>query len=132
MSPQGSQRNSLATSYAKPPKPPGMPSRRFLIFEATVLLFRRLAARLVRIANTRNCWDNKESPDAEVVVPVERIELPTFGLQNRCSTAELNRRIEAIGERRYLAAWGRSSAARIPDLSAKGQNLRVRFCAVKR
>jgi hypothetical protein len=25
-------------------------------------------------------------------VPVERIELPTFGLQNRCSTAELNRR----------------------------------------
>jgi hypothetical protein len=31
-------------------------------------------------------------------VPVERIELPTFGLQNRCSTAELNRRIEAIRE----------------------------------
>jgi hypothetical protein len=29
------------------------------------------------------------------MVPVERIELPTFGLQNRCSTAELNRRIEA-------------------------------------
>src|SRR5579871_2866804 len=28
------------------------------------------------------------------LVPVERIELPTFGLQNRCSTAELNRRIE--------------------------------------
>ncbi len=28
------------------------------------------------------------------MVPVERIELPTFGLQNRCSTAELNRRIE--------------------------------------
>jgi hypothetical protein len=26
-----------------------------------------------------------------LVVPVERIELPTFGLQNRCSTAELNR-----------------------------------------
>jgi hypothetical protein len=25
------------------------------------------------------------------MVPVERIELPTFGLQNRCSTAELNR-----------------------------------------
>ena len=25
------------------------------------------------------------------VVPDERIELPTFGLQNRCSTAELNR-----------------------------------------
>jgi hypothetical protein len=29
---------------------------------------------------------------AKPVVPVERIELPTFGLQNRCSTAELNRR----------------------------------------
>src|SRR4051794_3130091 len=28
----------------------------------------------------------------ENMVPVERIELPTFGLQNRCSTAELNRR----------------------------------------
>src|ERR1700737_3402331 len=31
------------------------------------------------------------------MVPVERIELPTFGLQNRCSTAELNRRIKGIG-----------------------------------
>ena len=28
---------------------------------------------------------------ASGMVPVERIELPTFGLQNRCSTAELNR-----------------------------------------
>ena len=27
------------------------------------------------------------------LVPVERIELPTFGLQNRCSTAELNRHL---------------------------------------
>jgi hypothetical protein len=27
----------------------------------------------------------------KMLVPVERIELPTFGLQNRCSTAELNR-----------------------------------------
>jgi hypothetical protein len=25
------------------------------------------------------------------MVPAERIELPTFGLQNRCSTAELSR-----------------------------------------
>jgi site-specific DNA recombinase len=30
---------------------------------------------------------------AKLVVPVERIELPTFGLQNRCSTAELNRHL---------------------------------------
>jgi hypothetical protein len=29
-----------------------------------------------------------------LLVPVERIELPTFGLQNRCSTAELNRQIQ--------------------------------------
>jgi hypothetical protein len=27
-----------------------------------------------------------------ILVPVEGIEPPTFGLQNRCSTAELNRR----------------------------------------
>jgi hypothetical protein len=32
------------------------------------------------------------------MVPVERIELPTFGLQNRCSTAELNRQLEAIAD----------------------------------
>jgi hypothetical protein len=31
------------------------------------------------------------------MVPVERIELPPFGLQNRCSTAELNRQaVETI------------------------------------
>lgn len=40
------------------------------------------------------------------MVPVERIELPTFGLQNRCSTAELNRRIEAIGARRKYPPRG--------------------------
>jgi hypothetical protein len=34
---------------------------------------------------------------AQTLVPVERIELPTFGLQNRCSTAELNRQaVETI------------------------------------
>jgi hypothetical protein len=31
-----------------------------------------------------------------LMVPVERIELPTFGLQNRCSTAELNRRSQEV------------------------------------
>jgi hypothetical protein len=35
-------------------------------------------------------WGRRQ-PFGEMV-PVERIELPTFGLQNRCSTAELNRR----------------------------------------
>ncbi len=33
------------------------------------------------------------SAGTRCMVPVERIELPTFGLQNRCSTAELNRRL---------------------------------------
>jgi hypothetical protein len=31
-----------------------------------------------------------------LLVPVERIELPTFGLQNRCSTAELNRQAKQL------------------------------------
>jgi hypothetical protein len=30
------------------------------------------------------------------LVPDERIELPTFGLQNRCSTAELIRRFDGF------------------------------------
>ena len=42
--------------------------------------------------------EGRPRPDGVGMVPVERIELPTFGLQNRCSTAELNRRIEATGE----------------------------------
>jgi hypothetical protein len=38
-------------------------------------------------------WKKPNRPNriGTLVVPVERIELPTFGLQNRCSTAELNR-----------------------------------------
>jgi hypothetical protein len=62
-------------------------------------------------------------------VPVERIELPTFGLQNRCSTAELNR--QTMGEivrshprrccRFCRPKWGRREARRqIPDLLAEG------------
>ena len=43
----------------------------------------------------RDCWEAKASKILPklliLLVPVERIELPTFGLQNRCSTAELNR-----------------------------------------
>ena len=38
-----------------------------------------------------------------LLVPVERIELPTFGLQNRCSTAELNRRNGERGPHRAVA-----------------------------
>jgi hypothetical protein len=48
------------------------------------------------------------------VVPVERIELPTFGLQNRCSTAELNRlkAIDGIGVT-HLADGGLRRDARV-------------------
>ncbi len=43
------------------------------------------------------------------MVPVERIELPTFGLQNRCSTAELNR---LAFERLFMVVFSASSTAR--------------------
>ena len=36
----------------------------------------------------------QEAPD--LTVPGERIELPTNGLQNRCSTAELTRQINGL------------------------------------
>ena len=66
---------------------------------------------------------SKNAVSAKLVVPVERIELPTFGLQNHCSTAELNRRIEAIGGLRNTRLdCADLSSARIPDLPAKGQN----------
>ena len=51
--------------------------------------------------------------DRQKLVPVERIELPTFGLQNRCSTAELNR---------HFPEKTASSAAR------SGQGRGVKFC----
>jgi hypothetical protein len=38
-----------------------------------------------------------------LMVPVERIELPTFGLQNRCSTAELNRHLMEFFDRLSLS-----------------------------
>ena len=48
------------------------------------------------------------SGDLTEMVPVERIELPTFGLQNRCSTAELNRltggRDQGIGAQTSIVA----------------------------
>ena len=37
----------------------------------------------------------RHSVTARRLVPVEGIEPPTFGLQNRCSTAELNRHLYA-------------------------------------
>ena len=38
----------------------------------------------------RHCRKERQTP-VQKLVPVEGIEPPTFGLQNRCSTAELNR-----------------------------------------
>jgi hypothetical protein len=41
------------------------------------------------------------------MVPVERIELPTFGLQNRCTTAVLHRRTRML---RYQPSEGDASS----------------------
>src|ERR1700742_1970864 len=49
----------------------------------------------------------------EMLVPVERIELPTFGLQNRCSTAELNR--PSRGSDSRVAAQGPSLSDGYPS-----------------
>jgi hypothetical protein len=53
---------------------------------------------------SRKKTSKAEFAPCDAMVPVERIELPTFGLQNRCSTAELNRR-----------NWGRLLAGEILD-----------------
>jgi hypothetical protein len=69
-------------------------------------------------------------------VPVKRIELLTFGLQNRCSTAELNRRTKLQGSHRRLKGLvcclppatgvdGRASR-QIPELIEKGYGVRRR------
>jgi hypothetical protein len=74
------------------------------------------------------------------VVPVERIELPTFGLQNRCSTAELNR-LKAIdwigvstagriGLPRDASVYGRRPSRvnrRIPVRSLSGRGVATRL-----
>jgi hypothetical protein len=63
---------------------------------------------------------------AKQVVPVERIELPTFGLQNRCSTAELNRQIGGEGPQSIVFRRWRPvichepRGGQIAELSAKG------------
>jgi hypothetical protein len=75
-----------------------MPCRRFFVFAARCFLPALGPHGRFECPRIAGKIEEKPCPDAKVVVPVERIELPTFGLQNRCSTAELNRRIEAIGE----------------------------------
>jgi site-specific DNA recombinase len=52
------------------------------------------------------------------VVPGERIELPTNGLQNRCSTAELTRQVGEISlYQRLLALWPAMARAHIARTS---------------
>ncbi len=64
----------------------------------------------------RTCSPNKSAGSTVriLVVPVERIELPTFGLQNRCSTAELNRLISSQGD------VDKETRRQIPDSPGKG------------
>jgi hypothetical protein len=44
------------------------------------------------------------------MVPAERIELPTFGLQNRCTTAVLRRPAASIPDFAGLRNWEAESA----------------------
>jgi hypothetical protein len=53
------------------------------------------------------------------VVPVERIELPTFGLQNRCSTAELNRH-PVVFVRKYRMAPLLLATTRLQSMGRSG------------
>jgi hypothetical protein len=76
------------------------------------------------------------------VVPVERIELPTFGLQNRCSTAELNRLalfddpIDAGCNKRFpefgafVPRYGCRARRQIPELAGKGYRHKTRRCRI--
>ncbi len=54
------------------------------------------------------------------MVPVERIELPTFGLQNRCSTAELNRRLNFASGADEIPGFRRSCGRSNIRLARKG------------
>ena len=63
------------------------------------------------------------------MVPVEGIEPPTFGLQNRCSTAELNRRGVGdnerggpqsrlnLDQRRQRACWDRCRTKTLHEIA---------------
>jgi hypothetical protein len=64
-----------------------------------------------------------DSWDGAVLVPGERIELPTNGLQNRCSTAELTRprqdRWYLLPIRNVCKSLGRPSQGRPKEMSPK-------------
>jgi hypothetical protein len=56
-------------------------------------------------------------------VPVERIELPTFGLQNRCSTAELNR----LTDRRDPRDRRPNKSCRVISLATSARKRAVKY-----
>ena len=60
------------------------------------------------------------------LVPAEGIEPPTFGLQNRCSTAELSRRRLKDAGRAGMGRGCPPVRAAIPDLIGKCQNPKAR------
>jgi site-specific DNA recombinase len=74
----------------------------------------------------------KNTMSAKQVVPVERIELPTFGLQNHCSTAELNRQTSRFrhGDRR-LKSLGAGAPAIDSDGAGAPSNTRVVWSALQ-
>src|SRR6202790_5804348 len=68
-----------------------------------------------------------------LMVPVERIELPTFGLQNRCSTAELNRQTFRFRQSdRRLKSFGAFVPAVDIDGAGAPSNTRVAWSALQR
>ncbi len=60
------------------------------------------------------------SAGTRCMVPVVRIELPTFGLQNRCSTAELNRRLNFASGADEIPGFRRSCGRSNIRLARKG------------
>jgi hypothetical protein len=73
----------------------------------------------------RNCINQQAINIKELfLVPGERIELPTNGLQNRCSTAELTRQIKGLGENDTGIATGLPRARFLRKLSSSGKQLR--------
>ena len=63
---------------------------------ASVLRLKDSVLNQIRKSSPLNKVAGSMVPLKVFVVPVERIELPTFGLQNRCSTAELNRHFAEV------------------------------------
>src|ERR1700754_1574874 len=94
-------------SLVQPPNPPNPEILRDVV-QAKLFcdwLFRAQFSREVAeiYLDVRSGYQRENLHNALILlVPVERIELPTFGLQNRCSTAELNRLPANSYQRRRL------------------------------